>query len=295
MSDSDLKSRRPWIAFALVFSLLLCIFFHTRGHAKTLDADAPSGHCITRFNNGWVNWSTGSVFGVGRALPKDNENRPGGEVAGAARADANRNVIEILKRIKIIHSLTVEDYAAGSDVVLAGIEKTARDAAVVRQYYTSALGVDMIIETSIFGGFLQLVLPDDIRQIHQIRIENRLNRMDIRQDPPCTGLIVDVRGLNFEPVLNLLIISEQGQEVYSPVFISREFAVQNGVCKYVCSMDQAMEEKRLGAHPVIISGLRKDGQKNSAIVISMADYRFLEKKSERHQFLKECRVVVVKD
>ncbi len=252
-------------------------------------------HCVTLFENGVVNWSTGNISALGKAMPEDNTETSQESVPGSARADAYRQIIETLKKIKIDNALSVNDYASKNDVILAGMEKTARDAIISKQYYTSALAVEIMIETSMFGGFLQLVLPEEIRQIPKISLELKGNKDNLTGENLYTGLIVDTRGLGVEPVLYPVIVSEQGHDVYSSNFISREFAVQNGVAKYICSMDKAIKDNRIGNNPLILKGLRKDGKQNNAIVIKMLDYRMLEKATERHTFLKECRVIIVKD
>jgi len=190
----------------------------------------------------------------------------------------------------------VGQYASQNDIILAGIEKTARDAVITRQYYTSALDVELKIETNIWGGFLQLVLPDDIRQIPKINTEKPVDTAKPEMGYiPYTGLIIDAQGLELEQTLYPTIISEQGNEIYSSLFISREFAVQYGVCTYACSLDGAIRKKRIGSHPLVFKGLRKSNNKNASIVISMADTKQIEKILERHIFLKECRVVIVVD
>ncbi len=279
----------------LRITLLFLGFFFIHSSVSADQDQSKSHHCITRFENGSVNWSTGKISAIGKASPEDNTETSHESVPGSARADANRRIIEILKQINITNALSVDSYASRNDVILAGIEKTARDAHISKQYYTSALAVEIIIETSILGGFLQLVLPEDIRQITKISPETRNSGLKEIGENIYTGLIIDARGLKIEPVLNPVIVSEQGHEVYSPVYISREFAVQNGVCKYICSMDQALKDKRIGNHPLVLKGLRKEVKQNTVIVISMSDYYLLEKTTERHVFLKECRVIIVKD
>ncbi len=254
-----------------------------------------SHQCIVQLEHGSVNWSTGIVRVMGKASPEDNKESYQESVLGAARADANRKLIDILMQIQINNTLTVKEYASKSDIILAGIEKTARDAIIVRQFFTSALSVEIIIETSILGGFLQLILPDEIRQISKINPEQKTQNIKPIGEELFTGLIVDARGLDIKPVLNPVIVSEQGHDIYSSLFISREFAVQNGICKYLCDMDQAISDKRVGNRPIVFKGLRKEGKENSTIVISMSDYRDFEKATERHQFLKECKVVIVTD
>jgi hypothetical protein len=262
--------------------------------ANCMADQAKPYHCVTRSENGVVNWSTGNISVLGKASPDNNTETSQESVPGSARADANRHIIETLKNIKIDNALSVNDYASKNDVILAGMEKTAGDAIVARQYYTSALAVEIMVETSMYGGFLQLVLPEEIRQIPKIALEIKDGSGILTKENLYTGLIVDTRGLGVEPILNPVIVSEQGHDVYASNFISREFAVQNGVAKYLCSMDKAKKDHRVGNNPLILKGLRKDGKQNNAIVIKMSDYRLLEKATERHTFLKECRVIIVK-
>ncbi len=249
--------------------------------------------CITPLAHGTINWSTGTVTAVGTAPPRVTRDSIHEPDPGSARADANRRLIEMLKQIRIHNDLKVGIYAAQNDPIMAGIEKTARDAAIIRQYYTSALDVELAIQTRIFGGFLQLVLPDEIRQIPKINPEIRSNDQIEPGKIPYTGLILDIRELAFEPVLYPVIVSEQGDFIYSSLFISREFAVQHGVCKYLCSMNNALEDPRVGSHPLVLKGLRTAGKDNTAIVISTADAKQVEKATERHLFLKQCRVIFV--
>ncbi len=270
----------------LVFVLSL-LFFYSIGYAAS--------DCITQFENGAVNWRTGRITAVGKAFPKDNREASLEAVPGLARADANHQIIDILQQVKINHGLRVGDYASKNDIILAGMEKTAWDAVVTEQYYSSALSVEIHIETSMYGGFMQLVLPEDIRQIPKIARQSVPKQSESVDKNGFTGLIVDAKGLGVEPVLNPIIVSEQGHDVYSPVFISREFAVQNGVCKYVCSMENALANTRVGDHPFVVKGLRTQGIQNSIVVISMSDYQKLERKAERHTFLKECRVTIIID
>jgi len=236
------------------------------------------------------------VTAIGKASSKGNKEGANESVPGAARADASRNIIDILKQIKITNILTVGQYASQNDIIMAGIEKTARDAVITRQYYTSALDVELKIETRIWGGLLQLVLPDDIRQISKINTEKSVNTAKTGMgNIPYTGLIIDAQGLELEPTLYPTIVSEQGNEIYSSLFISREFAVQYGVCTYACGMDGAIRDKRIGSHPLVFKGLRKSSNENASIVISMADTKLIERVLERHIFLKECRVIIVID
>lgn len=272
------------------------VVFSAVSPARALE-ELKNKDCITALDTGTIDWTTGKVTALGKASPKGKEDGAQEKVPGLARAQAGQNIMEILKQIKIHSTLTVGQYVSHNEVLLEGIEKTAGDAVVTRQYYTSALDVEIMMETNLLGGFLQLVLPDEIRQISKIS-EEKPGQADQKSmtgmgNIPYTGLIIDARGLEIEPVLYPTLVSEQGHDIYTSLFISREFAVQYGVCTYVCSMEEAIQEKRIGSHPLILKGLRKSSNEHGSIVISMADTNQIEKATERHLFLKECRVIIV--
>jgi hypothetical protein len=293
-----MKTVLNYIVSIYIISILFCFnycFAQTQQQAQQREQQSKTSHCITQFEHGIINWTTGNILAIGKASVEDNTQTSQKSVPGSARADANRHIIDILKQLKINNALSVGEYASRNDIILAGIEKTARDAVTTKQYYTSALSVEIIVETSIFGGLLQLVLPEKIKPIPQINLEHsKINDKKSEADL-YTGIIVDARKLEIEPVLNPVIISEQGHDIYSSSFISREFAVQNGVCKYYCDMEQAVKDERIGTNPLVIKGLRNAGKENSAIIISMSDYQTVEKTAERHTFLKECRFIIVHD
>jgi hypothetical protein len=294
ISPNDLRIKTRQIFYGL-FSVFVFIFLALPPKGVAQESSQPND-CISIFYNGKINWSTGKVTAIGKASPKGNKEGANESVPGSARADASRNLINLLKQIKITDTLTVDQYASNDDIILAGIEKTARDAVITRQYYTSALDVEIEIQTNIGGGFLQLVLPDDIRQISKIQAERPVDNIEREMGSiPYTGLIIDARGLELESSLYLTIVSEKGNEIYSSLFISREFAVQYGICTYFCDMDGAIGQKRIGSHPLIFKGLRKSSNGNASIVISMADTKEIERATERHLFLKECRVIIVLD
>ncbi len=256
----------------------------------------PENQCITLFENGGINWSTGHILATGRAGPEKNGGTISPEsIPGAAKADAIRNLVNIFKIIKISKK-TVQEKLADDNAVMAGIEKTASDASVARQYYTSDTAMVIKLKAPIRGGFLQLVLPDEIREIPRVKqIEKETEGGKIKKTVEHTGLVIDARDLDFEPVLNPAVFSEKGDQIYGSLFISREYAVQFGVVKYLCSMEEAVSDQRTGPNPIVLKGLRKGHENDNTIIIKNADAQKVEKASERHTFLKKCAVIIVLD
>lgn len=91
------------------------------------------------------------------------------------------------------------------------------------------------------------------------------------------------------------IIDENGQEVYGSAFVSREYAVQQGMSGYAKDMTAAQSNPRVTNNPLTVKGLKTEGPGKSDIVISNADASKLKSAYEHLSFMKKCRVMIVVD
>ena len=92
-----------------------------------------------------------------------------------------------------------------------------------------------------------------------------------------------------------VLMDESGQEVYGPAYVSREFAVQRGMCRYIRGMDDSANLPRVAPNPLFVKGLRTVSKGSCDIVISNTDASKLRGASSHLEFLKQCRVVIVLD
>ncbi len=278
--------RQLTVTFMVLFFLPTLLFAARATCSKT-------GNYITRLGNGTINWSTGRISAKGTASPlKEDKSKTSSSIPGAAKTDAIVNLISILKNIKISKE-SVKEFVASNDNIMAQIENTMSDVSAVDQHYTSDGALEIKIATSMYGSFLQSVLPHDISRIPEIKSIETSGKIQ-QQRGKYTGLVLDARGLGFKPLLYPLVMNEQGDEVYSALFINREYAVQYGVCKYFCSMEKAAANKRVGNNPLILKGLRA-GEGGKSIILNKPDAEKIERIIERHSFFKECRVIIVLD
>ena len=93
----------------------------------------------------------------------------------------------------------------------------------------------------------------------------------------------------------LILLDENGKQVYGPAFVSREFAVQQGLCRYITNTESALKSPIVGSNPLLVKGLRAEGTDRSTVVISNTDASRLLSMSENLAFLKQCRVIIVTD
>ncbi len=291
------------------FLLLIGLWLAMVG--PTWSRAGQTGDYLGELPNGHINWSqhtldlTGSFFmhpdKSGRSLISSEEK------ADLARRQITPVLMQNLALIKIDANHYVSDLMRGNADIRGKLSEMA-SAAPITAYKEQADGsVEIGVQIQLNGGFAQLVLPSDIKQVDTIKAVSQA------EEPPevvrhvravegksgaepdaYTSLIVDARGISAKPALVPVLLAENGKEVYSPAFISREYAVHNGVCHYVQTLEDARRH-RTGPKPMVVKGLRTVDGRPCDIVISNADASWLHGASAHLAFLKECRVVIVLD
>jgi hypothetical protein len=209
----------------------------------------------------------------------------------AAKLDAYRNILEVVRGVRINSTTVVRDYAVESDVIMSKVEGMVQGAEVVKKEYLSDGTVEITLQMDLRGGFSQLVLPEEIKPLESIT-----PMVPVQSSSAVyTGLIVDARGLRARPAMSPKVLDENGQEVYGSAFVSREYAVQQGMSGYAKTVAAARTNQRVTDNPLIVKGLRVEGAGHSDIVISNADASVLRSASENLSFMKKCRVMIVVD
>ena len=262
---------------------------------------------------GNINWTKGVIQAKGIGVPPEQhygkpQARP--MALRAAKLDALRNLLEVTKGVRINSTTTVKDYVVESDIIMSKVEGMIKGAQAVKQEYLADGTIEVTMQMSFHGGFAQLVLPQEIKQVELIKPETSFVSIEpskpflavpskITEEPTSgiiyTGLVVNASGLNARPAMAPKIIDENGQEVYGSAFVSREFAVQQGMSGYAKDMTAAQDNPRVTNNPLIVKGLKTEGPGNSDIVISNADASKLKSASEHLSFMKKCRVMIVVD
>jgi hypothetical protein len=266
---------------------------------------------VENVGNGTINWSKGIIqaTGVG-ASPEEYYGKPQARPMAmrAARLDAVRNLLEVTQGVRIDSATAVKNFAVTNDIIMAKVSGMVKGAQVVKREYLSDGTVEVTMQLSLHGGFAQLVLPQEIKQIEPIKSVPSLSVEPAKPSPAVpsktaekptseiyTGLVVNALGLNARPAMSPKIIDENGQEVYGSAFVSREYAVQQGMSGYAKDMTAAQSNPRVTNNPLTVKGLKTEGSGKADIVISNADASKLRSASEHLSFMKKCRVMIVVD
>ncbi len=264
---------------------------------------------VENIGKGSINWTKGIVQATGIcASPEEDYGKQPQERSMAAQLDAMRNLLEVTQAVRIDSATVVKNFSVTDDVIMVKVSGMVKGAQIVKQEYLSDGTVEVTMQMSLHGGFAQLVLPQEIKQIEPIKSVPSLSVEPPKPSPAIlsktaekptseiyTGLVVNARGLNVRPAMSSKIIDENGQEVYGPAFVSREYAVQQGMSGYTKDMTAAESDPRVTNNPLTVKGLKTEGAGKADIVISNTDAFKLRSASEHLSFMKKCRVIIVVD
>ena len=273
---------------SFLLSLVCLLTFSVFGYTDN------SMEVIELKENGSINWSRGVIQAKGIGIPskKMSENSNARTVALTdAKLSAFHMILEIIKELRINGTTVVGDYAIQDPAIMSKIENMVKNAKVVKKEYLTDGTVKIEMEVNLRGGFAQLILPKEIKPLDSIKLVT----MNKSSTPVFTGLVVDAKGLSVKPVMVPKIIDENNQEVYGSAFVSREYAVQQGMSGYARNLKQILNNQRVADHPLVVKGLKALGPGRSEIVISNADASKLRSTSESLYFMKKCRVIIVVD
>jgi hypothetical protein len=287
-----------WILFLLVSLCLLA------GYSTAAENTAY----IEILGTGSINWADGVFQSTGVGSPPEKKSA-GDELErikafNSSKTAAIKNMLALVMATRVDAHSSVRDIASRNDRVMAKVENLINAAKVRTQEYLSDGTVQVTLQMNIYGGFAQLILPEGIKQIETIKTVSNGKGSSPASDPvsppvnatECyTGLVVDARGTQALPALVPVIVDENGKEVYGPAFVSREFAVQQGLGRYMIDIQAALKSPAAGSNPLLVRGLRAEGIDRSRVVLSNADASRLLSMSENLSFLKKCRVVIVFD
>lgn len=258
-------------------------------------------------DNATIDWTRGVVTARGIGDPttygdyKKSQTQREQTIAEAMNK-ARHNLLETIVGLRINTESRVIDIVENYPSVMAELREMTYQAPEVdnlrRHLYGGA--VEVWSQMKLNGGFTQLILPPEIRQIESIKQVNPDKNSpqpetSSRSSQIYSGMVVDARGLQAIPVLAPRILDENLDEVFGPTYASREFAVQQGVARYTTNIWQAKFDPRVSDNPIVVKALKTIWPRRCDFIISNSDADKLRSKSEHLLFLRQCKVIIVLD
>ncbi len=277
-----------------LLSFFLTLFFFTT------PVFAVSDELIEKIGDiGTINWSKKIVISKGIGIPLESPGKKPGvlpETLNISKENGFKNLLQIVNSVRVDSTTKILNYETENERTYFEIKEMVKNAQIIKKEYLSDGTVELTLGLNINIGFSQLVLPREIEQLETIKpLDSNQTIATSTQKKAYTGLIIEARGVNIIPSLSIKIFDEKNEEVYGPQFVSREYAVQVGMCGYLRDIEKAKFHERVRYMPLIIKALRSAGNGKSDIVISNGDALKLKGSSKHLSFMKQCHVLIVVD
>ncbi len=244
--------------------------------------------------NGSVDWTQGLVTATGLGVPPPNAVNLAQARAMAKRAAyivATRNLLEVIKGVRVDSVTLVENFMVTSDVIKTQVSGFVQGAQVLREQVHPDGSVEVLVGVRMNGEFANTLLPKEAGGGAPLPVvpDRAL------AGPVYTGLIVDAKGTGVRPAMAPKIRNEEGREVYGAGFVGRQYAVEQGMVGYLKDVTAAQAAPRVTDRPLLVKAVKADGPNRTDLVIKNSDAQILHGTREHLGFLEKARVVVVVD
>jgi hypothetical protein len=244
-------------------------------------------------SSGKVDWTTGVITAVGIGAPPAEPANPAQARAMAERAAqvvAYRNLLEAVKGVRVDSTTTVENFMVTSDVIRTDVSGIIQGATVMDKKYMSDGSVEVTVGMKLTGALADALLPKTLPT-------------PAASTPPSasasgqiyTGLIVDARGLGVRPAMAPKIMNEDGKEIYGSAYISRDYAVREGMAGYLKDPVAAQANPRVADKPLLVKAVKVSGDARVDMTISNADALVIQSAAQNLSMLEKCRVIILVD
>jgi len=281
------KRSVPIVIIALTLLVLVIGSASAQLVGSVKDVVEPTG------SSGKVDWTTGVITAVGIGAPPAqpaNAAQARAMAERAAQVVAYRNLLEAIKGVRVDSTTTVENFMVSSDVIKTEVSGIIQGATVMDKKYMSDGSVEVTVGMKLTGALADALLPKGAATPTGMATPTPGTTGQLY-----TGLIVDARGLGVRPAMSPKILNEDGKEVYGSAWISRDYAVREGMVGYLKDPAAAQANPRVTDKPLMVKALKVAGDGRVDMVISNADAATLQSASQNLSMLEKCRVIVLVD
>lgn len=270
-----------------------------------------------------LDWQNGTIIVTGTGVAPQNARNAAQASLLARRAaivDGYRQLAETVSGVQVDGESTVEDMIITSDVVKTKVSALVKGAQVISERSFEG-GYEVKMTIAMFGSsnsLAEAVLPSTTkREEFPLPVQSvapsmpaydsntSINvRIDItnQQTAPVsasnnnaiggyTGLIVDCRGLNLNPVMSPVIKNENGEAIYGHRNLDPDYVIAHGMASYTSDLNNGTN--RAGNNPLVVKAVSLENH-NGYPVIATADANRVLIENKSNGFLEKTNVVFIR-
>ncbi len=256
-----------------------------------------------------VDWNSGIITVEGYGTPPDRAKTPTKRFALARRAaiiDGYRALAETIRGVYVSSNSTVKDLEVESDIVKARVETLVQGARIVSQETLPDGGCKVVMQINMYGSSSSLAdairpalekegtevepFKESIPSVTTTTTTNTSTTTTTTVQGNYTGVIIDCRDFEVNPIMSPVIRLQDGTPVYGYKNLNPDKVIHFGMAAY--SHGQNMTQ-RAGSNPLVIHATGME-RHNAYPVISDADANHMLAENKVSHFLDNCKVVIMR-
>lgn len=242
-----------------------------------------------------IDWAKNVVKVTGSGAPPDRGNQAQKRLMAvrAAKADAFRQLVEIINGVHVNSETVVKDFVTESDVIKTKVEGLIKGAELVGEpRYMSDGSVEVDLQIKLFGKDNSVASVIRPQEQSDDKPDTKITPANVSE--MYTSVIIDCKGLGALPAMSPSLVDENGGEVYyGNLPVDPDFVINEGIVSYASSISDAKNNSRAGANPLMIKGTKVLGLFKSDITITNNDAKKLLGANEKTEFLKNSKVIMI--
>jgi hypothetical protein len=259
---------------------------------------------VTTFaEQGTVDWKKGVIrvtgIGAGKESAKNKRGIYRAQAKRAAMMDAQRNLAEAVKGVRVTSDSTMEDMMLKSDVVRTRVDTIISGMNEISSQYFEDGTYEVVLEMPLFGASnalseaafipmkdepkVSFPAPTNVTIVNQPTVVNN----------NYTGLIVDCSGMNVNCVMSPVIKDSSGKAIYGHKNLDYDKIIVNGMASYADNASDQISRARAGSNPLVVKAVGLSDI-NANPVVSVDDADIILAANQHDKFLDNCAVVFVK-
>jgi len=149
--------------------LVIVLFIAVMAGYGLVSAQTNSpGDAVEKTSAGTINWTVGEVYAIGiGATPPQSANAAQARAMAerAAVVVAYRNLLEIVKGVRVDSETVVENFITKSDIVRTRVEGIVKGARIVKKQYLSDGSVEVLIAMPMKGALMDAIVPQSFGRL----------------------------------------------------------------------------------------------------------------------------------
>lgn len=243
------------IIVSLTFAQISYIPIERRG-ADVIEPQGP----------GEINWTQQVIKAKGWGFIDTTLPQPQAKLMAtrAATVVAQRNLLEIIKGVRVVSETKVQDLMAKSDYVYTRIEGVVKGAKMIGEPVEKEGMIEVELAIGIYNSDgiappIQEALGAELAELAALTDKEK------KEIKKITGLVIDARGTDAKPAVFPRILDEKGNVLFDPAkYYDPNDPTLQKLIKVLTIAEKEIKKTELGENPYIIKALKAI---NSDIVV----------------------------